>query len=241
MKTFNFYLLLLVFGTAFGQQNLFNIPSGDITKEGKVFYQHQFNIYSEKIESKGHFVYGLGKGWDAGVNLVGKGVYFSEEWRLAYNSDSRFGSVYPNLMGTLQKQFNIANKWDFNLGIQIGVNLSEKLDNKELNNFNYALITHHIGKGSRVVGGIYYGNRMFLGQGNDTGLVLGYEMKLNKRFYLMGDWVSGTNNEGVAVLGGMYNLSKRVQLCAGWLLPNQNNPKPQGVVLELNILTWDLF
>jgi hypothetical protein len=136
---------------------------------------------------------------------------------------------------------NENDKLDFNIGTQIGVNLSTKLENKELNNFNYAIFTKHIGKGSRIVAGAYHGNRMFLGTGNDTGILLGYEMKLNKRWYLMGDWVSGSNNEGVAVLGGMYNLSKRVQLCAGWLLPNENNPKPQGVVLEINILTWDLF
>ncbi|MBM6500232.1 hypothetical protein [Flavobacterium macrobrachii] len=241
MKRVVFYLLVLFVQWTYGQQNLFNIPSGDITKEGKIFYQHQLNVYSEKIESKGHFVYGLGKGWDAGINLVGKGAYFSDDWRLAYNSDTRFGSVYPNLMGTLQKQFKINDKLDFNIGTQIGVNLSTKLENKELNNFNYAIFTKHIGKGSRIVAGAYHGNRMFLGTGNDTGILLGYEMKLNKRWYLMGDWVSGSNNEGVAVLGGMYNLSKRVQLCAGWLLPNENNPKPQGVVLEINILTWDLF
>jgi hypothetical protein len=112
--------------------------------------------------------------------------------------------------------------------------LSRKLHSKSLNDTHWSLI-------NRIVAGAYHGNRMFLGTGNDTGILLGYEMKLNKRWYLMGDWVSGSNNEGVAVLGGMYNLSKRVQLCAGWLLPNENNPKPQGVVLEINILTWDLF
>ncbi|MFM7853174.1 MAG: hypothetical protein ACKO96_14940, partial [Flammeovirgaceae bacterium] len=29
------------------QQNLFNIPSGDITRQGKFFYQHQLNIYNQ--------------------------------------------------------------------------------------------------------------------------------------------------------------------------------------------------
>lgn len=234
-------LVVLISISGWCQQNLFNIPSGDITERGKVFYQHQFNLYQHKIESKGHFVYGLGNGWDAGVNLVGKGAYFTEDWRLAYNSNGSNGSVYPNLMGTLQKQFKLAPRLNFNFGTQIGYNLSNRLENKKLNNFNYAIFTYHIGKGSRVVAGAYHGNRMFLGTGNDTGMLFGYEMKLNKRWYLMGDWVSGRNNEGVAVIGGMYNLSRRVQLCAGWLLPNTNTPKPQGIVLEINILTWNLF
>jgi hypothetical protein len=241
MKKIIAFLFVAFFNKTFGQQNLFNIPSGDITKEGEIFYQHQFNVYPEKLESKGHFVYGIGNGWDAGINLVGKGIYFSEEWRLAYNNNSKFGSLYPNLMGTIQKQFKINNTFDFNIGTQIGINLSTELENKELNNFNYAIFTKHIGKGSRIVVGGYHGNKMFLGTGNDTGILLGYELKLNKRWYLMGDWISGNNNEGAAVVGGMYNLSKRVQLCAGWLLPNENNPKDQGIVLEVNILTWDLL
>jgi len=62
---------------ALAQQNLFNIPSGDITPKNKIFYQHQFNVYPKKFESKAHFVYGLGGGWDAGLNLVGKGAYFN--------------------------------------------------------------------------------------------------------------------------------------------------------------------
>ena len=74
-------LFAFIFNTSFGQQNLFNIPSGDITSSKKVFYQHQLNVYSDKMESKAHFVYGLGKGWDAGINLVGKGLLYSPEWR----------------------------------------------------------------------------------------------------------------------------------------------------------------
>lgn len=100
----------------FGQQNLFNIPSGDITNTKKAFYQHQLNIYDDKLESKAHFIYGLGKGWDAGVNLVGKGVYFSPDWRLLHNDDPRKGALYPILMGTLQKQFRLSERFDINGG-----------------------------------------------------------------------------------------------------------------------------
>jgi hypothetical protein len=39
----------------------------------------------------------------------------------------------------------------------------------------------------------------------------------------------------------MYNLTKRIQLCAGWQIPNPNTPKPMGVVLELNIMGWDIY
>ena len=118
--------------TATAQQNLFNIPSGDITNTKKIFYQHQLNVYSDKLESKAHFVYGLGKGWDAGINLVGKGFYFAPEWRLLHNDNVSKGSVYPILMGTVQKQFQVSDHFDINVGTQIGFNISNKLQNKEL-------------------------------------------------------------------------------------------------------------
>jgi hypothetical protein len=45
------------------QQNLFNIPSGDITPQNKIFFQQQININSiSKYAAKSHFVYGLCKG-----------------------------------------------------------------------------------------------------------------------------------------------------------------------------------
>jgi hypothetical protein len=53
------------------QQNLFNIPSGDITPTGEWFYQHQLNFYEiDDLETKSHFVYGIAEGWDVGINFI---------------------------------------------------------------------------------------------------------------------------------------------------------------------------
>ncbi len=213
--------IILSCKTVYGQQNLFNIPSGDITNEKKVFYQHQLNMYSDKLESKAHFVYGLGKGWDAGINLVGKGFYFSPDWRFLHNDNPNKGALYPILMGTLQKQFKVNDRVSVNLGSQAGFNLSNKVANKELNFFLYGVGIYHFMNGkSRFVGGIYQTNNMYVGDGDTFGAMLGYEVKISKRWYLMGDWVSGNNDSSVGVIGGMYNLSKRIQICAGWQIPN---------------------
>ncbi|MFY7964952.1 MAG: hypothetical protein ACOVO1_08650 [Chitinophagaceae bacterium] len=236
------FIVCFCFNIGFAQQNLFNIPSGDITNEKKIFYQHQLNVYSNKLESKAHLVYGLGKGWDAGVNLVGKGFYFEPNWRLLHNDNPTKGSVYPVLMGTVQKQFHLSEHFDFNLGSQVGFNLSSKVQNKELNYYAYGIgVYHFMHNTSRIVGGVYKTNKMFVGQGNTLGGMLGYELKLSKKWYLMGDWVSGNNDGSVTVIGGMYNASKRLQICSGWQIPNPNTPKPTGLVLELNLMGWDLY
>lgn len=242
-KLFSIFIIVFFVGLTkiYSQQNLFNIPSGDITEKNKAFYQHQINLYRTNLESKGHFVYGLGKGWDVGLNLVGKGIYFAPDWRVAYNSDPAQGALYPYLMLTAQKQFHISKNLDFNVGVQGGYNISRRISNKEFAFFNYAIgILHFMEHKSRVVLGTYHTNRMFVGEGNKVGILVGYEIKITKRFYLMGDWVSGNNDSGAGVLGGMYNVGKRTQLCAGLLVPNPDNPKPLGIVLEINLLGWDL-
>jgi hypothetical protein len=239
-----FFLLILnfiIYTSSNAQQNLFNIPSGDISNAKKIFYQHQFNIYSNKLESKAHFVYGLGKGWDIGANLVGKGLYFSPNWRLIHNDNTLKGAVYPILMGTIQKQFVISEHFQINAGTQIGWNLSRKITNKKFNHFSYLLGSYHIGKSGKLITGIYTTNEMFVGGGNTFGIMGGYEFKVSKKVYLMGDWVSGNNEAAVMVLGGMVNVSKRIQLCAGWQIPNTNTIKPMGLVLEFNLMGWDLF
>lgn len=234
--------LISTFSLTYGQQNLFNIPSGDITNTKKAFYQHQLNLYTDKLESKAHLVYGLGKGWDIGMNLVGKGFYFNPEWRILHNSNPSKGALYPIILGTIQKQFHISEKINVNIGTQVGYNLSNQISNKELNHFSYAIgVYHFMHEKGRIVGGIYKTNKEYVGQGNTFGAMLGYELKLSKRWYLMGDWLSGNNDASVSVIGGMYNLTRRIQVCAGWQIPNPNTPKPMGVVLELNLMGWDIF
>jgi hypothetical protein len=243
MRIFYFTIIVFCFSISniFAQQNLFNIPSGDITNSKKIFYQHQLNVYNVKLESKAHLVYGLGKGWDIGANLVGKGVYFSPDWRLMHNDDPNKGALYPILMATIQKQFKISEHFDLNAGGQIGWNLSNEVENKELNYFSYIIGTYHFQKSSRIIAGFYQTNQMFVGNGNTFGLMAGYEIKLLKRWYLMGDWVSGNNDASVMVLGAMYNVTKRFQICAGWQIPNPNTPKPMGLVLEINLMGWDIY
>lgn len=233
--------LLLVTVKGYSQQNLFNIPSGDITEKNKVFYQHQFNIFQPMFESKGHFVYGLGKGWDIGVNLVGKGIGFNPYLEFITNDNPSLGALSPHLMPSIQKQFQLSESFDVNFGTQSGINLADQWDEKEFAFFNYGIgIYHFMNKKSRLIGGVYHTNRNFVGEGTHVGFLVGYELKIAPRTYLMGDWISGNNESSAAVIGAMYNVTKRFQFCAGVLLPNQGNNKPSGLVIELNFFGWDL-
>jgi hypothetical protein len=237
---FIFLIIILTITKIKAQQNLFNIPSGDITPKGKFFYQHQINTYSNKFESKGHFVYGLGKGWDVGVNLVGTGAYFNPNWKPIFNNDfSRGEALTPTLMATLQKQFSIHEKWALNLGTQSGVNLTVNTENIQPAYFHYGLLSYQVKPGRKLLIGPYLTNNQYVGSGNTLGIQMGYEWKVTDKFYLMGDFISGNNESAVLVPGIMYNVSNKVQLCLGYMLPNPNTQKNQAIVFEFNWYGWN--
>lgn len=242
MKHIAFALLtaIIIFTETKAQQNLFNIPSGDITPKGNLFYQHQINTYGNKFESKGHFVYGLGKGWDVGANLVGTGAYFDPNWKPIYNSDfSQQKALSPTLLATAQKQFSLGHKWAVNIGTQTGINLTGNTEKVQPAYFHYGLLSYQAKPGKKVLIGPYITNNQYVGSGNKVGVQMGYEWKVTDKFYLMGDFISGNNESAVVVPGLMYNVSNRVQLCLGYMLPNPNTQKNQAVVFEFNWYGWN--
>lgn len=236
---FSLLVVAAVATQTMAQQNLFNIPSGDITPKNKIFYQHQFNVYNDKLESKGHFVYGLGRGWDAGLNVVSKGFSFRPgglNW--LQNEVPQNGALSPVVLATLQKQFVLTNRLNVNVGTQAGTNLSRSFGNSQFAHFTYGLLGYQVAPGRRILAGPYATNAVLSGPGNQQGVIVGYEWKLTEKWYLMGDWISGRNDQGAGVIGAMFWPAERVQFCAGVLLPNPNTPKAAGIVLEINILGW---
>jgi hypothetical protein len=233
--------LCFIANTISAQQNIFNIPSVEATEAKRFFYQHQLNLYTDKVESKGHLVYGLGKGIDIGLNVVGKGLLFEPSVKLSHNDNPKKGPLSPVVMGVFQKIFKVNKRIKIAAGLQSGFNLSNEFENKEHSYWSYGLLSYEISNDIRVLAGGYYTNVMYVGNANVAGLKCGYEWRINKRLYLIGDWISGQNDAAVAVIGGMYNISKRIQLCSGVQIPNFGSNKDMALVLEINILGWDLY
>lgn len=224
------------------QQNLFNIPSGDITPKGKFFYQHQLNFYQlNELESKSHVVYGLGKRWDVGVNFVDLPLRFGQGQIVSFNDSSNRKPLYPLLMFTLQKQVVLKEESLFlNVGTQVGPNLSNQLANKKIAFLNYALVRWQPSKWGYLVGGVYHTNNVFVGgpPTDHVGIMLGYEYKLSARWVLMGDFISGTHKKSQTVIGGGYTVGPKLQLFLGGLLAFPNQRIDNGVVLEINWYGW---
>jgi hypothetical protein len=71
--------------------------------------------------------------------------------------------------------------------------------------------------------------------------MFGYEYKINKRWLVMGDFISGTHKKSQTVLGAGYNLTKRLQIFTGALLAFPNRNLQNGLVVEINWYGWNFM
>lgn len=206
------------------QQNLFNIPSGDVTPCGEWFYQRQVNFYEiDDLETKSHFVYGIADGWDIGLNFIDVPLRLSGERFISYNADSRRKPLYPLLMATAQKRFNLFERLNFNIGTQLGPNLSSSFATKKIAYFNYGLFKWHLVEQGYIAIGGYQANSVIIGGVEDQlGVVAGFECKLGSKFLLMGDFISGDHEKSQTVLGGGINVNDHLQAFVGKLFDFPN-------------------
>ncbi len=245
MKKILLWLSLSVGLTLSGmaQQNLFNISSGAITPKGKVFYQHQLNVHApDNMASKHHLVYGLGNHWEIGINVVNIGLQpFRRREQTNGAATDAVASYKPHgplVMLTTQKQFRLGNTLAANVGTQAGISIPHHGKGSHWSHFTYGLLVYETEKHLRLVAGPYYSDRFMLGKGNQAGLVAGFEVPVTKRFFLMGDFVSGRTKGSVSVLGGYYNVTPHFQVCLGGLLPNPGSKERPGAVLEINLFNF---
>lgn len=240
MRIILIVLFIFCWPELYGQQNLFNIPSGDITPKKKVFFQQQINSYGVKdYESKSHFVYGIFTNTDIGVNFINMPVTISKGLNVRTNDKVINGPLFPALLLTAQTQFKLSDVLKINIGGMYGSNISSRSFTKPLYSI-YSITNITIGHRIRILAGPYYSNKYLVGNHNNLGLLAGYEIILSKRIYLMGDYISGRNSSSAIVSGINFNLTKRIQLCSGLLLATPQKEIKPGIVFELNILGYDI-
>lgn len=242
MKKFFLFAFLFISSQTFSQQNLFNIPSGDITPKNKWFFQQQINVNSTvDYASKSHFVYGLGKNFEIGANVVN--MYFNFENGSKFVTASPFNTKEPNPyypvgLITAQKKWELKNHFFATFGTQMGTNLNRRINQKRFTHFSYGLLGYESHHKYKFLIGPYLTDWRFVGGGNKAGIIAGFEYYLNKKWILMGDFISGNHKNSVSVLGFTYNVNKHFQLCAGYQMPNPNSKEMNALVLEINLFNF---
>lgn len=212
-------ILINFFVCTQAQQNYINVPSSEVTAEKKFFIQQQIN-FNELIQSNTTIDYGLGKGWEAGINILG--LNYKEKSGNFFLNDTNDRDPYNPLV-TLNalKQFHINEKISFATGAQGGVNFD--FDKKEgFAGLYYSNIRleNVIVRNSILTAGTYYNTRHYGGDGNRLGAWLGTEILLFPKFHLMAESVIGNNAISYTSIGFVYYPRKRIPLTLGLQIPN---------------------
>jgi len=217
---------------ASAQQNLFNVPSGTITRRHELFLQEQIN-FSRFGESNLTIDYGLGNDWEVGLNIFKVNLYPGNLKPLPGESNEDAALV------NLQHVFRPFDRVDFEIGTQNGISANNANQKVDYLNFTWGVARwtppESWFQGS-LISGPYYGNKNFLGSGNEFGYLAGIEYPTwNENVALVADYISGTNSGSVGVIGFQWYVSKELgwQISLGGQLPSPGSGNDYGAVFEL--------
>lgn len=120
----------LIPSTVVGQQNLFNVPSSDITEPGEIFYQQQINLLPDLLQFNSTMCYGLGRNFEIGFNIIGLNVNTQSSSPLIIsNGDIHSPPVYPFYTLNLQKAFVLNRTLRVAVGAQTGLSIDAHFGN----------------------------------------------------------------------------------------------------------------
>jgi len=221
----------LVAPPACAQQNLFNVPSAEITEKGAHFFQQQFNV-TNKFVSNSTLDYGLGDGLEAGINL------FVDTTDL-YDRDADDPAL---VLGNVQRGFELSETYKLGLGTQSGISIPVKSGSAKFADFTYLTNALDFKRYGKYYFGGYYANEAYGAGGTPVGYTVGIDLPiLPGHLNFMADMISGNGPMSVAVVGVVVYLLQDWQLSVGEQLPTPNSNNDYGVVVEFTNLSLEWF
>ena len=212
--------------TGWTQQNLFNVPSVEITQKDKVFFQQQFNIGANNGNSNTTVDYGLGNNLEIGINLFNMDLYPTGNT-----------IINPYFLVNFQKAFEISNGYKLSVGTQTGITPPFFHPDILLPSFSYFNNAFDLGRWGKYYLGVYYANKAYVGPGSNVGLMTGLDFPiLEGKVHFMADLITGNNDIGVAVIGVVYYFSSHLQLSLGAQIPSPGSANGYGMVFEITKL-----
>lgn len=188
------------------------------------------NLSGNVIQNNITYTYGLGKGFEGGVNVFGLDFY--DYRKLNYNENTSDINIpySPIILLNLQKGFKLSKNFKIGIGSQTGSSVNYNICSFNFLNTNTNLFNNHL----RLIVGGYFANRGITGPGNNYGLMSGIEIPLYKdRIVLTSDYISGKNFLSVGVVGAAFRLLKHLVFSAGYQYAGYHSPNNNGLVFEL--------
>ncbi len=206
------------------QQSLFNVPSTALTQPEQIFFQEQFN-FTNAGESNTTLEFGVGGGWELGMNVVNATFYSSG----GINNES--------VLLNAQRVFDFEQTLYVEVGMLAGASVMPGQSSSQFSSFQWVTGRYHKTTGFKgeFIVGIYDGSEAYLGPNHAVGYMLGTEIPLiPDKLTFIADYISGATASSVAVIGLQFHVDPE----AGWLIsvggsiPSPRSGNPYGVVVE---------
>lgn len=228
IKIFILVLSVNLFSKCYAQQTVFNVPSADVTPEGKLFLQHesQFRPYNPHSFWLGtHYTaVGIGHNTELDCTLFNVSAPRSNNITLGLG----FKSAMP--IAGLKEKFP-----ERELKLTVGSEVLVSLEGEGVGNWSYAHLSGRVPKlNTRLTAGVSVGTKQVFGR-DAVSFIGAVEQPITKKFSLIGDYYSGKENyAGFLIVGMSYKLPKDTAIYAGYQIPNNESNGRSGFVIEVS-------
>ncbi len=240
MKYYCFGILIFfcaASSVSIAQQNLFNVPSSDITLKSKPFFQQQFNISNGLTQLNSTFCLGIGNNAELGFNVLGLNIN-TNNFSIVSNGNLSEPPVYPFFTFNFQKAFVLNDVIKLSIGTQTGFS-----KDFHFGTYNYGNMIAIIKETrSKLITGIYQSSDSFLGGGTRNsfspdaplGFQLGIEQELIENWVtLIAENITGKHNLGETTLGAACYVLPHWSLSLGYQFANRQSNTMNATVAEV--------
>lgn len=207
---------------AFAQEEIFNVPSGDILDKGKVYGEFDFAYLWDASAASytPRVVAGIGHHVEIGLNL---------------NGITSTGPLQITPTPTIKWQTYNKNGWALLIGDDVFIPVQNKTYNA--GNYFYAEMTKTLKTQTRLTLGAFDFTSHIVASANKAGGQFGIEQPLIKRVTLAADWFTGRHSAGYFTPGAVIQMSSKATLYAAYEIGNSG--VEQGNHLLLLQLGWN--
>lgn len=224
---------VLVSNTGVAQHNLFDVPSTEIVEYKKLFFQQQATVSKEGINTATTFTYGFGYNFEIGINV--HQLDFKRAQGIEVDPQHHPEET-PDFLINMQKAFIITSDFQIGIGTRSGISAAKHNEEVKFVNFDYLNGEFDISDGDYVfIGGIYYANDQYAGQGTKWGVMAGVDLALIKNsISFIGEVFSGNSSLSVFNTGLEFTLPKNWKIEIGAQLPVPGSDNNSGGVIQIS-------
>jgi hypothetical protein len=229
-----FSLALLSPLNTLGQANFFDAITSDTIGKGSLYFQQQVSLSEDQVQLGTVLTWGLGKGWEAGVNI------HQLSFERGNNSDLHLYNVQPeenpDVLLNIQKIFRVKEWYSFGAGTRSGFSYADNPAKCSYTGFYYLNNRLSLpGTRHKLTFGPYYANREYAGEGTNFGMMAGVQADIIKdKFSFIADFLSGTNALSNFNAGFQVSLPKNWDISVGAAVPLPDSHNDNTFLIQIS-------